>query len=435
MTRILLTSALLVAMSQSAFAQGSPTEISISTFDTTNATAPISAVEGPGVKIGEGTTIFPVFGLSTGVVNNVFYEESGIDTTGVLRLLAQVGVGSLSQARLTANTDDGVATQTGSFQYRAEARASYDLMLTTNDTVSDTGGLGLGLGVRGLTNPDGRLSFGFDEQFTRLIRAANFETDANTNRDINNLGLKLIYHPQDRSVAGYLYWNNTLDIFERSTQEFADRFQNQFGLHPQWRIFPQTTLFADLSLGIYTGIGGSTKVTSYPLRTIAGISTLLSLKTTFNLQAGYENGFYSAGPSYSAPTIGASLGYRYSPLGRAVLTYDWTHQDSVNANFYRDHVARLWVQQLFVPFVIMFQPEIHFREYQGIDPMIGMPTRNDVIIAAIAGVHYNFRNWLAATLDYHFATVQTDYTQMVDGITDDPGYTRHELLLGMRLAL
>ena len=434
MTRLLLISALLFA-SQSAFAQGTPSEITIATFDPSNATAPVSAVEGPGVKIGEGTTLYPVFGLSTGIVNNVFYEQSDIETTGVLRLLAQVGVGSLSQARLSANTEDGSSTQTGSFQYRAEARASYDLMLTTNDTVSETGGLGLGLGVRGLTNPDGRLSFGFDEQFTRLIRAANFESDANTNRDINNLGLRLIYHPPDRSVSGYLYWNNTLDIFERSTQHFADRFQNQFGLHPQWRVFPQTTLFADLSLGIFTGLGSSTKVTSFPLRTVAGISTLLSLKTTFNLQAGYENGFYSAGPSYSAPTIGASLGYRYSPLGRAVITYDWTHQDSVNANFYRDHVLRLWVQQLFVPFVVMFQPEIHFREYEGIDPMIGSPTRNDVIIAAIAGVHYNFRNWLAATLDYHFSTVQTNYTYMTDGIVDDPSYTRHELLLGMRLAL
>ncbi len=426
-----------VLASHSAYAQYSPNDITISTFDPASATAPISAVEGPGVKIGEGTTIYPVFGLSTGVVNNVFYQDENVETSGVLRMLAQVGVGSLNQARLQRTTEDGSSSSGGSFQYRAEARASYDFMLSGDSTVRDTGGLGLGIGIRGLTNPDGRLSFGFDEQFMRLIRAANFETDANTNRDINNLGLKLIYHPQDRTVSGYIYYNNTIDIFERDTQSFADRFQHRFGIHPQWRWLPQTTIYADVSMGAFTGLGAdSTKVSSFPLVALAGISTLLSLKTTLNFQAGYENGFYSAGPSYSAPLLGASVGYRYSPLGRVVLTYDWTHQDSINANFYRDHVIRLWWQQLFVPFVVMVQPEVHLRQYNGIDPMVGgPPTRDDFILSVIGGIHYNFRNWLAATLDYHFTTVQSDYRYMTDGIIEDPSFTRHELLFGFRLAM
>jgi opacity protein-like surface antigen len=84
---------------------------------------------------------------------------------------------------------------------------------------------------------------------------------------------------------------------------------------------------------------------------------------------------------------------------------------------------------------VMAQPEIHFREYNGVNIVMGPPVRNDVIISVIAGVHYNFRNWLAATLDYHFTQDSTDYTYMVDGTTDDPSYTRHELLFGMRVAL
>lgn len=437
MTRILLSVlGVLVGSATAAFAQASPSEITIASFDPSNAVAPISAVEGPGVKIGEGTVLRPVFGISTGLINNVFYEESGLQSTGVLRLLAQIGTASLGNDRLTPAGEENTTVRSGNLEYRADIRASYDLMLTTNDTVSETGGLGLGGSLHLLTNPSGRWSFGVDDNFVRLIRAANFETNVNTNRDINTLALRVIYHPTDRAVGGNLYFTNTIDIFERDEQSFADRMQNRFGIHPEWRWLPQTTLFADVSMGIFTGLGtDSQKVTSYPLTAAVGIATLLTLKTTFNLHAGYARGFYTSGPDYSSPLIGASLGYRYSPLGRAVLTYNWVNEDSINANFYRDHVVRLWVQQLFVPFVLMVQPEVHFRRYEGISAVMGPPTRDDVIFSVVAGVHYNFRNWLAATLDYRFASVSTNYEYTTDGGMDDPSFTRHELLLGMRFAL
>lgn len=441
MTRLLVSLGLLLAFPAAASAQGadpSP-DLSIASFDPESATAPTSGVEGPGIKVGEGTVIHPVVGLSTGVVSNVFYEDSNTLATGVLRLFGQVGAGSLSTARLTP-TNPGAGAEDidqGSFQYRASLRASYDFMLSGNDNVTSQGGLGLGATLRGLTNPMGTWSFGFDENFNRYIRAANFETDADTNRDINNLGLNLIYHPRGRSISGYLYYNNTIDIFEQSSQQFANRMQHKFGLHPMWRILPQTVIYLDVSQGVYGGLGAdSMKVSSYPFTAQAGIGTLLTPSASVNLHAGYTNGFYSAGPSYSSVTAGAELGYRYSPFGRAALTYDLKYEDSVNANYYRDHVLRLLVQQMFVPFAVMVQPEVHFRQYNGITIVSGPPTRNDVIFSVIAGAHYNLRNSLAVGLDYRFSAVQTDYRYMaVGGGVDDPSFVRHQLLLGMRWAM
>lgn len=445
MTRLFAPSVIAVlALEATAGAQGvNPNDISISSFNPEDAVAPVSAVEGPGVKIGEGTVLRPVFGVETGVVSNVFYEDTDTNGAGILRLVAQIGAGSLTGMRLNPGTEPDEQANEGSFQYRADVRASYDLVLSGNEAVSDTGGLGLGLSLHGLTNPSGRLSFGIDEDFVRLIRAANFETDANTNRDINNLTLKLIYHPNDRSVGGYLYFNNTFDIFERSEQRFANRMFNRFGIHPIWHWLPQTQLYADVSWGAVTPLGTAStpaeeKSASYPLQALAGISTLLSVKTTFNFYAGYTNGFYKVQPSFSAPMLGASLGYRYSPLGRAQLSYAWQYQDSINANYYRDHVVQLSIQQLFAPFVVMVQPELHFREYNGIRLVQGnTPTRNDVIMAVVAGIHYNFRNWIAATLNYRFSSVQTNFVYMAPGMTmaTNPSYVRHELLLGVRFAL
>lgn len=438
MTRLFAPLALLLAIEAVASADISPNGISITSFDPENAVAPETTVEGPGVKVGENTIVYPVVGFETGYVSNVFYTASNVQQGGVLRILAQVGAGNLEGIRLTSPSDsDNNAGQSNDFQYRASARATYDQMLG-NQTVSDTSGLGLGLLFRGLTNPTGRWSFGFSDDFSRLIRAANFETDANTNRDINTFSLSLLYHPADSTLQFAAYYANTIDIFERDQQQFANRMLNTFGVHPQWRWLPQTTLYGDASVGLDGGIGSSKKVSSIPVTAILGLQTLLSIRTTLDLHGGYTNGFYSAGQSFSAPTVGVDLGYRYSPFGRVAFTYDWIYTDSVNANYYRDHVLRLWVQHLVVPFVIMVQPELHFREYSGVSTIVmGAPdTRDDTIFSTVAGVHYIFRNWLAATLDYRFTDVQTNFRYMAGAFPNvDPSFVRHELLLGMRVAM
>jgi hypothetical protein len=437
MTRLIALIGCLVCLEAVASAQAPNT--SISAFDPEAGVAPIEMIEGKGVKIGEGTTLHPVVGMQTGVVSNVFYEDANTSAAGVLRLFGQVGAGSLSGLRLVPAENiaaDQPQETKGSFEYRAELRLAYDFMLSGNDTVQETGGLSIGATFRGLTNPMGSWSFGFNDTFTRLIRAANFETDANTNRDINNLSLNLLYHPQGRTLANNLYYSNTLDIFERSEQRFANRMMHRFGTRPMWRWLPETVVFADLSWGYSGAIGSSTKTSSAPLQLMGGVATLFTPKTTLNFQAGYVNGFYSAGPSYSSVTLGAQLGYQHSPLGRIALAYDLLYQDSVNANFFRDHVVRLNVQQLFVPFVLMVQPEVHFRRYEGVTVVMGPPTRDDLIFSVIAGIHYNLRNSLAATLDYHFSSVSTDYMYTTpDGVVDDPGFSRHLLLAGVSWAL
>src|SRR5262249_28429100 len=162
----------------------------------------------------------------------------------------------------------------------------------------------------------------------------------------------------------------------RSQQQFADRMMNQVGIHPTWRWLPQTQLYLDISGAVRTGLGNaSMKVTSYPLVAVAGIATLLTPKITFNAQAGYTRGWYSSGPSFSAPAIDAFVAYRYSPLGRLGISYDLQYVDSINANYYRDHILRAFVHQSMAPLVLLVQPELHFREYNGITLVAGPPVR------------------------------------------------------------
>jgi len=380
-------------------------------------------------------------------VSNVFYENSAPVTAGLLRILAEIGTSSLPGQRLayktTGDDEDGATPQPqtvanpGDFQYSADLYASWDQYLSTNDAVTAQGGLGGGLLVRGLVGPARALQFGFQDDFSRVIRATNFESQTDTNRDVNHLGLRLSYVPIGRSLGGYLYYMNTIDVFEQGSQQFANRLQNTLGLRVNWQWLPQTRVYVDLSEGYYAGIGSSQKVNSYPFTAVAGIQTLLSLNVTVNAHAGYTNCFYASGPSYSGVTAGTQIGYRYSPLGRVAALYDYSYQDSINANFYRDHLFGLSVEQYFVPFVVFAQPELRLRQYRGTIVMGSTgDTRDDLIIGATVGMRYNFRDWIAATLNYQLQAVETDfrYNPSPSIMNADPSYVRHELLVGVRAA-
>ena len=424
---------------------GPATSLSIAAFDPDQAVAPISMVEGPGWKVGDGTVLHPVFGLETGFVSNVFFQSINQQPAGVLRLLGQVGVSSLSTSRLNPNSDPFGATQEGAtdrgdLQYQANLRLAYDQPLSDSELVRDTGGLGIGALLRVMANPMGKVSVGADDNFVRLIRAPNFETNGNVNRDVNVAKLTLLYHPPGRSITGYAYYQNYLDVFEHQEDTYPNRMDHRLGLHPMWQWLPQTQVYGDVSVGYISGIGSGAasqmKHSSLPIAARVGIASLLTLKTTANLAVGYTNSSYSSGPGISAATVDAFVSYRYSPLGRIGVGYDLQYVDSVNANYYRDHLIRAFLQQGFDPFVLVVQPELHFREYQGLTIPAPTMTRDDTIFGLVAGVHYNFRNWIAATVNYGFSTVQTDFRYTdAEGTLIDPSYTRHELLLGVRMAM
>lgn len=415
-------------------------------MDPGSAVNPMGMVSGSGVRVGEGTVFHPQVGIETGVVSNVFYQQDGPVTAGLLRIIAEVGTGSLPAQRLafrsTADDQGPAAPQapttpdTGDLQYSADLYATWDQYLSTNSDVNAQGGLGGGLLLRGIVNAQHPLQFSVQEYFNRVIRATNFESPADTNRDLNTIDLRLSYIPYGRSLNGYLYYENVIDVFEASSQQFANRMANRAGLRVNWQWLPLTQVYVDLSAGYFTGIGSSRKVNSLPLAAVTGIQTALTLNTTVNAYVGYANGFYSSGPSYSSVDAGVVFGYRYSPLGRVTALYSYDHQDSINANFYRDHLFQVAFEQYVVPFVVFARPELRLRQYDGTIVMgtTGSTVRDDLIVGATVGMRYSFRDWLAGTLDYQLQAIQTDFRYMADRVTVDPSYVRHELMVGVRAA-
>lgn len=418
----------------------------------TPAASATAIVEGPGIKVGEGTVIHPIVGAETGVISNVFREDDGGATSGILRIIGELGIGSLSPQRLemaqgplaarSGEEDEGAATAAskGKLEFRADLSLTYDEYLTTNEAVRKQRDLAISAGLRAIAFPMDTWSIAFDDQFTRETRPTNFESRSGIDRDVNSLRLQLLFQPRLRTLAAALRFENRIDVFEADDHDFANRLQNTIGLRVNWQFLPVTRFFADASLGFFSGLGNdSEKVSSLPLRLLVGAQSAITTKTTVNTRIGFGKGFYSSGPDFTNVIFGADIGYRYMPVGRVTFLYDFDFGDSINANYYRDHAFKTTIEQQFAPFVVNASAELRFRGYRGINQtidLVGPEDRDDLIFALGFGGHYNFRDWFAATLNYSLVTDQTSYKYMTaDGYADDPSYTRQELLVGVRAAL
>jgi hypothetical protein len=148
---------------------------------------------------------------------------------------------------------------------------------------------------------------------------------------------------------------------------------------------------------------------------------------------GYGNGLYSAGANFNSFLALAEVGYRYSPLGRVVAKYTHDFSDSINANYFSDHALTASIDQQLGPIVMHASVGGRLRAYRGISPVLGPdPSRDDVIIEVLVRGRYFLRERLALTAQYQLLVDQTDYRYQPEGSAgpDDPGFVRHEALLG-----
>ncbi len=403
--------------------------------------APVAAVvEGGGVKVGEGTVIHPIIGIETGVVSNVFYESNNTNLVGLLKIIGELALGSLPAERMQASSEqDDELRNFGDLAFRAWIHTEYNEYLSSNDNVQAQRDLGLQLSAQGIVFPKRTLQFAFSDDFRREIRPVNFESSEDVDRDINRIGLQLRYRPRNRTLHGSLQYTNVIDYFEDESQQFANRIQHSFGVTASWQWLPITRVYADASIGVFDGLGSeSTRPTSFPLRVNLGIASALTVKTSLNARVGFAKGFYETGPDFTNITTAIQFGYRFSPQARFAAAYTYDFEDSINANFYRDHAFKVRMEHRLDRFAFSAGAEVRLRQYRGIisEVMTTETDRNDLIFAAPLGAIYNFRNWIAATLDYQVQIVQTDfrYNPDMNDPLDDPSYVRQSLMLGVRAA-
>jgi hypothetical protein len=413
------------------------------------AAAQQTIVEGPGYEVGEGTVIHPSVGMTTGLLYNPFYENQSPASTPVVNLRGAVSIAS--QGHRPKNEiellqrdkeSDTAADAAPSLEFRAGGLLDLTLYTTTNETVARRL-LSGSLTGHVMTAPRGTVSFYADEIFTRSSTPVNYESYGNDlNRIINHLTGGVQYRPGDGAFRFALQYENTVDVFESSGPAFANRAQHLARGRAEWQFLPITRFFFDASWGYAGSLGGGNcnsglfKRGSTPLRIQVGAATALTELTSLRAHAGYGKGFYGSPcgemgtPDFSNVLLGAELGYRYSPLGRMSVTYEYDFRDAVDANYYRDHalVGRLINQVDLV--LLQAGLDIRLRHYEGIVPGLasdlGQTTRDHLILRLSGKGYYLYRDWLGFTASLDLVSDSTDFTY--DG--RQLGYTRTELQIG-----
>jgi hypothetical protein len=394
-------------------------------------------VEGAGVKVGEGTVLHPVVGAETGFTDNVFYTDSNQDGAPFLRALVELNFASLSTQRLREDTDSETQTNEGDVRWRAGVRLIGQEYLSGNEAVGAQHNIAGGANVHALVFPQGTWRFGIDDDYVRDYRPTNFESRGNLARDINALQLALRYEPEGRALSGNFRYMNRVDVFESSNDAFANRIQHTLGFRLNWQWLPITRLYADVTWGYNTGLGSSSnRNDSFPLRGVVGIQSALTVDTAVNLRVGAGKGFYSAGPDVFQPIFGVQFAYRYSPNGQLLLMYSYDFTDSIQANYFRDHLFEVGENHAFGPVTLYTTLDTRLRNYQGINVpgIMGPSERSDFLLDFGLSPRYYIKDYLALTLDYDLMLDSTDYRYMTGGATINPGYLRNQLMAGVRAA-
>lgn len=399
-----------------------------------SALAQDASVQGPGYKVSEGTVMHPTVGAETGFISNVFYEDSTPLAAAVLRLTGNLAFAS-AEVQDSEDTSEGSPGEPPKFDFSAGLRMSYEEFLSGDASAQAQRNLGLGADIALTVFPKGKVKFDFTDNFIRTNRPTNFESSSVLSRDVNHFKANVSIQGLESSLRTSFRIENTLDIFESTRSSFANRQQSLVGARVDWQFLPITRFYFDASYGLYGAIGNGTKVSSTPLRLKAGGDSAITESTTLRVHAGFVKGFYSAGADYTAPIYGAEFGMRYSPVGRVTLGYNHDFQDSINGNFYSDHGLTLKLDQQISRALVSFKADTRLRTYQGLSMLLGgASTRSDFILGLGADAGYEMKEWLALSASYTTQVVTTDYRSTVSGVTDDPSYARHTLMVGATAA-
>jgi hypothetical protein len=397
-------------------------------------------VEGGGVKLTDGLYFHPKFELATGYQSNVFYQDSseGIDGPAgsmLMRLSAGAAI----------NRSNGLpldAAETRKIDLNADLNLTWHQYLSGNDYVMGQSDLGIGLLAKVQFNITENFNLWIREGFTRAIQPTSSQSTADLNRDKNEIQVGMMWSPGGGAIQGYFHYMFTIDLFERSELDFANRLWHQFTLGAKWQWLPKTQFLLETSLGIYEPNSEILKSSSTPLRITAGVATLITERFGVVLKAGYGNGFYNSGSSFSSYLATVELRYAIGPMLRTAVGYAHEFADSLIANYYTDHAFYARLSTVIASRLnVMARGEVRLRTYEGLrdPPMFDFcgdatctgTTRSDVLARLDLTADYPLKQWLSVGGAFSLLNDSTDFfvRDPATGTTDVGAFTWAELMV------
>jgi hypothetical protein len=399
--------------------------------------SPIAPLRSPsaqnGVSVSDGVVLHAGVGAEAGYDTNVFYNDSQKVGAGVVRVTPFLEL---------TNAARGGQPPTGLF-FDVRGMLTYREYLSDADDVTTLRAFMPAASALLEHNSGGTLVLGVSDMYGRLedapySRGTGPGTDVIV-RDNNVASAQLRWAPGGGRLQALIRYSNYWDRFDTPGLTGASSLMHEGMLDLSWRWLPKTALFMqvrqgylyyynDDTTGVLTGMPG-TKPSSYPLRITAGLRGLVTAKTAVQIFAGYQNAFYSSGPSTGgAGSITAGAEVMLMPLINTRITLGGRHefQPSVIGNFYYVDGVYLSLSQL-TTFNLSTQVfgRYEHRRFEGVAG--STEPRVDDFAQVGASLDYYLKEWAYAGVTYSLLLNRSDFSPAGGGMLGGLDYTKHQV--------
>lgn len=364
--------------------------------------------------------------------------ESGNSPVGAtsIRIIPRLSLAN----DLTSNT-------TFVFASAGDARiyVSDNKSVTAQDNIGGNANLDLTFGQRKA------LAFSVFDHFIRALRANNWETRTTLNRNSNDVGGRIEFHPGDiperRPFNIALIGAYSVDRFEDFKAGDTNTVRSR--LTGSWRFLPKTAAVIDASWDFRNYANNSLANSglsfgSQPFRALVGVAGALTKRVSFQVQGGWGLSMHTSGASYNNYLATASVGVRPSESTRLTLGYTHDFRDVFYGNFTEFHRGWLYLHQRFGSIMdVRAQFGASYGTYGAYTPTIAVKitqkNRRDVALDGGLTASFEVARLVSMDIGYQLRSVITDYQissvglAAGDRILDVGAYTAHEIFASLTL--
>ena len=299
------------------------------------------------------------------------------------------------------------------------------------------------------------IGFTLFDMFTRSLRANNWETQQTFNRNANDVGARVEFHPGDvperRPFNIALMGSYALDRFDDYSNFNTNTIRTR--MNGSWRFLPKTAAYIDATWDFrsYSNpflITNNLASNSKPFRARLGASGAITKRISFDLNAGWGMALISnpSVPSFNSYVAGASFGFRPTDSTRLSLGYNHDLRDAYLGSFAESHRMSFSAKQRFGSMVdLVIGANVSYLKYgaaccsspdvilvvgaAGVPGLPGYFQRKDWQIDGSVAASFEVSRFVALQIGYNLRSVITPFklTSKTVAVLDAGEYTAHEM--------
>lgn len=421
-------------------AAGTLALLSVSPAWAQTAEQPLPAIaQERGVRTGE-FTLYPSFGVAGHHDTNLFNGNNEENN----RPIGATSVRFSPRLSLSNDPNSNVA-------FAFNGTGDLRLFLSDSSAVSTQDGVGGGMGLNVTFGQRRAFSLTLFDNFSRALRAPNWEINSTLDRVSNDVGARIEFHPGDIperrpfNLALGASWG--VDLFDFFPGGDSSTIRSK--LAGSWRFLPKTAAILDATWDFRTYANSSLSsqnlaANSQPFRVKVGLNGALTKRLTATGLAGWGLSNHAQGASYNSFLASVGLGLRASESTRLFLGYDRDFSDSFIGNFGAFHRIGFSLTQRFGQVMdVTAQFATRFIEYGEFKPIGGLVAldpscncRRDTGLEGGIAANFDVARLIGMNIGWTMRSVQTNFKVVANDkktILDSGAFTGHEIFAAVTL--